>query len=262
MIAAHSLGAYIAYDAIAYLWPQMANFHDGPLSAAKPPTPIQRKELEAQAKVVFAHPDKGLNADQQGELEEFQRRQFALWLAMRHQGNPWLITDFVTFGTPMYFADLLYTRNRVQFDELVRTAQFPICPPRRGSQQVEQEDLTVGHYGWNNQGKVVLSHSAPFAVVRWTNLFFPAEMGFFGDWFGGRLRPLFGRGIVDRPVFGNKPGRRAPGVAHGRYLSYPDIADGDGIAKAIQAALVLNLEDQVPYTGEVPDYLPATDVVR
>jgi hypothetical protein len=60
-----------------------------------------------------------------------------LWQSLRAQGNPWLITDFVTLGTPMYFADLLYTHDRDEFDRLVRTAQFPVCRPRAGSQTVE-----------------------------------------------------------------------------------------------------------------------------
>jgi hypothetical protein len=37
----------------------------------------------------------------------------------------------------MYFADLLYTHDRDEFDRLVRTAQFPVCRPRAGSQTVE-----------------------------------------------------------------------------------------------------------------------------
>jgi len=101
---------------------------------------------------------------------------------------------------------------------------------------VEQPDLRVGDYGWNNRGRTVLRHSAPFAVVRWTNLYFPVRGGLLGDWFGGRLRPLFGNGIVDTAVLGNQPGRLLPGIAHRRYLGYPDDLSQSDVASLLPEA--------------------------
>jgi hypothetical protein len=262
VIVAHSLGAYIAYDAIAYLWPQMCKLHCGPLSDDEPPLLSELADLEQTAAVVYQHPAGDLDDDQQGELDLFRRRQFALWKAIRRQGNPWLVTDFITLGTPMYFADLLYARDRKHFDRLVRTAQFPVCPPRRGSQQVEKADLGVGLYGWNNRGRRVLTHSAPYAVVRWTNLFYPVRYGVLGDWFGGQLRSLFGNGILDFPVLGNSPGRLLPGLAHGRYFSYPDQHGPDDIARVLQGFLDLNIEADLDPLLTAPAYLPETDVTN
>jgi hypothetical protein len=36
------------------------------------------------------------------------------------------------------------------------------------------------------------THNAPFAAVRWTNLYFPVRFGFFGDVVGGPLVDVFG----------------------------------------------------------------------
>lgn len=44
-------------------------------------------------------------------------------------------------------------------------------------------------YGWANGIREVLTPGTPFAVVRWTKLWFPAAGGIFGDWFGP-LQPL------------------------------------------------------------------------
>lgn len=116
----------------------------------------------------------------------------------------------------MYFAGLLYTHNRADFEQLTKAAELPKCPPNNGSQPVEEDLRPPGRYGLWRHGRQTLVHSAPFAVVRWTNLYFPAVGTFFGDWFGGPLRPLFGSGILDKPVLGNKPGRLFPALAHSR----------------------------------------------
>ena len=45
-----------------------------------------------------------------------------------------------------------------------------------------------------------LHHGAPFACTRWTNLYFPAALGFFGDLVGGPLSGVFGQGVRDVAV--------------------------------------------------------------
>ena len=87
-------------------------------------------------------------------------------------------------------------------------------PPRTEREDANNIHGTELFFSWNNGGHRVLHDAAPFAVVRWTNFWFPAVAGFLGDWFGGRLAPLFGNGIVDIPVKGNLPHRLAPGAAH------------------------------------------------
>lgn len=261
IVVAHSLGAYIAYDAIAYLWPEMSKLHGGPLSTSGYLSLPELAGLEAAAALLVEHPSDGLDDDQQAELEDFRTRQLMVWKELRRQGNPWLVTDFVTVGTPMYFADLLYAKDPESFRDLVRRAELPICPPRGSSQTVEGPDAVL-RYGFNNQGREVLAHGAPFAVVRWSNLFFPAERSWFGDWFGGPLRPLFGNGILDQPVLGNLPGRRTPGLAHSRYFSYPDDTGENDVATLLRRLFRFDLDESLTDLMDTPDYLPETDITR
>ena len=251
IVVAHSLGGYIAYDGLVSLWSRLAKLHAGPLSDGEGLPLEGLDELETAARAVH---------DSGGSPAAYRAAQFALWQGLRKQGNPWLVTDFVTLGTPMYFADLLFTTNSTEFQTAVRTGVTPTCPPRAGSQQVESGDSGVGRYGWNNQGRTVLHHAAPFAVTRWTNLYFPVRAWLFGDWFGGKLVPLFGRGVWDREVLGNKPGRLAPAVAHGRYFSYPDDDSTDGIAKVLQEVLELHLDGELAASRDAPAHMPETDV--
>jgi hypothetical protein len=155
------------------------------------------------------------------------------WQDHRRQGSPWCISDFVTIGAPLALADLLLTRpalfsgfkktdgvlRRELFEGLVRRGALVLCPPL-------SETLPVDS-----------SHS-PFAVTRWTNLWFPVIRGsLHGDWFGGAVRPLFGPGIRDIAVHGNKPERFNRGSAHNEYFSHPEKDDEGDIAWHIRKTL-------------------------
>lgn len=256
VLVAHSLGAYIAYDGIAALWPAMSKLHCGPISQEV--VPLEGLEqLHRTAKAVLGHPDsETLNETQERELTEYREAQFAVWKGLRKQGNPWLVTDLITVGTPMYFADLLFTRSRRDFDRLVKTAELPTCPPRHHDQFVDGPRAEGINFAWPNKGRQVLSHAAPFAVVRWTNLFFDAENGWNGDWFGGRLRPLFGKGIIDTPVPGNLPNRKKPGIAHALYFESPE-DDGPGdVAGLLKHHLDLGID--LSALLETPNHLNET----
>jgi hypothetical protein len=264
VVVAHSLGAYIAYDAITSLWASMCKFHCGPITdepgASIPLDGVAA--LEEKARLLLDHPTEGLTEAQMQELDDYRAAQFELWKNLRRQGNPWLITDFISVGTPMYMADLLLAKNRESFRTLVKTAGLPQCPPLNGFQPVEGELRPPGNYAWNNRGRNVLTHGAPYAVVRWTNLFFRADNGWNGDWFGDALRPLFGKGIIDHPIVGNVSGRRAPGIAHGRYFSFPDDEDPAGIAQVLRSYLRLDLASGLKESCRAPGYLAETDVTR
>ena len=205
VVVAHSLGAYIAYDGIAYLWAHVNKLHGGTQLAPGEPTGLA--DLERIASDLPS-------------VAEYQEAQRALWLGLREQGNPWLVTDFVSVGTPMYFADDLYAKTRAEFDERIARWEFPTCPPQAEGGKWNNARKTRLWFTWKNAGRRVLYHGAPFAVVRWTNMWFPARFGIFGDWFGGPLAPLFGPGIKDVPLTRNGWRPRIPAYAHTLYFAW------------------------------------------
>ncbi len=211
VIVAHSLGTYIAYDAITYLWAQMNT--DYPRSGVGDGTPEGLEVLEDAASALPA------------DLESFRSAQRSLWSGVRRQGNPWLVTDLVSLGSPMYFADILYTRNRRVFEDRVRIREMPTCPPEPETGVRNNVRKTRLWFSYPKNGRRVLYHGAPFAVVRWTNIWFPARWGVFGDWFGGPVAPLFGDGISDRPVSCKSKWRWVPGYPHALYLKPRTQAD-------------------------------------
>lgn len=298
VVVAHSLGGYIAYDGLTSLWSEYHTAHSGPIihdnNRPVPELPgrteVQRAGralrdaaaplnwADRQPKVLDAIPPEVRTL-----IDRYRDAQFAFWKGLRAQGSPWLVTDFITVGTPMYFADLLYTRTREQFRELVRRAEVPVCPPIPRSQMVEKSELPEREaYCSKHLGRWVPYHAAPFAAVRWTNLYFPAEAGFWGDWFGGPLRGLFGPGVLDIPVMGNE-GRHAPkagskdgysrglkrrttpGAAHGFYFSFPEEDNGPGpdgeprdIAPLLRRYIGLTMEEELREMMPIPRTLGAT----
>jgi hypothetical protein len=240
VLVAHSLGAYLAYDAIAYLWglTNARTAHDG----KDVPILSGLKELEQAASALPA-PEDWQSLAVHNHVDEYQAAQRQLWKGIRAQGNPWLITDFVSVGTPMYFADqLLHGKRGRSFGARIERRELPTCPPHNEENPDNNINGTRCYYSWEKTtweqeggqrrrvSRRVLYEGAPFAVVRWTNVYFPAEAGFFGDWFGGPLARLFGPGIRDVKVRGNtlgKPGttwlrhRRMPGIAHSYYFYSP-----------------------------------------
>jgi hypothetical protein len=232
IIVAHSLGSYIAYDAITFLWGTMNTRHAGrPGPTTGTEVPVGLVDLErAASDLAEGWDDNRHSLPDAEQLQVFRDAQRALWQGIRQNGNPWLISDLITFGSPMYFADRLYTRTYDQFRQRVEATEFPTCPPVSEREDYNNIHDTRRFYSYEDPGRRyrrrVLHHGAPFAVVRWTNLWFPAHLSFFGDWFGGPLAPLYGAGIKDIRLRNNGFWPRFwslfPAVAHARYFSYPN----------------------------------------
>jgi len=139
------------------------------------------------------------------------------------------ISDFVTIGSPLSLADLVMTQpslasglktsdgafRRELFDGLLRRGVLVECPPDPAP-------------------------DSPFAVTRWTNLWFPVARGSrHGDWFGGALGSLFGAGVRDIAINGNEPERFKRGSAHTEYFSRPDRGGEGTIAWHLRRTLAL-----------------------
>lgn len=259
VVVAHGLGAYIAYDALMSLWGETYELH-----AAAP-------EPDAGLPTLSALEDSARALRSDSDVGGFQALQYALWQELRMQGNPWRITDFVTVGAPMALADLFVARPSVVsgvaksdpsdraalFDQLVRRGVVMRCPPQSESQPVHGPEAVEFGYVRTGVGRDVLGSHAPFAVTRWTNLWFPAVRGSLrGDWFGGALRPLFGSGIADLPVTDDRPNGVRRGVAHLRYFTRPD---GE-FAHRLRAALTLDASADLTSLSAAP--LPDPDMVE
>jgi hypothetical protein len=128
----------------------------------------------------------------------------------------WLVTDFVTLGSPLTHAHYLMCRGdtedelRADFERRTREREFPTCPPR----QIDGD----GQLTFVNpiDQKRHFHHGGQFALTRWTNLYFPVAQMLWGDAIGGPVGSIFGKNIADVPVWTNTA-RRDNFFAHVLY---------------------------------------------
>ncbi|WP_374090982.1 hypothetical protein [Methylomicrobium lacus] len=190
IVVGHSLGSVIGYDLIRLYW-----------SSVKPPAPETPSQIDTLR--GFSEACDGIFHDEtisEGEkVERYHQLQFRLWQELREKDMwPWLITDFITMGSPLTHARLLLARSDEDFDARKADGELVTCPP----------DLRPASTWYSRQYKTALglrnadtpTHMVPFACTRWTNLFFPYRWVILGDMIGGPLGGNFGSGIRDIPV--------------------------------------------------------------
>jgi hypothetical protein len=140
-------------------------------------------------------------------LQNYMDAQLEVWREMRLLGCPWLVTDFVTLGSPLAHAALLLAHDEANLRTRQRQRELPTSPPQPEVEKTKTEERRRYSYVvWDGYGKKMdirlraLHHAALFACTRWTNLYFPVFGGLFGDIVGGRLGPWFGPGVRDIAV--------------------------------------------------------------
>jgi hypothetical protein len=212
----HSLGSVIAFDILTFAWIRLGH---------------RRVALSETNSAGLLRLEQSLSrpaapiAGETAETATPQTLQHLAWEEYRRNGFRWLITDFVTAGSPLTHAELLLALDRsTKFTDLKEQRVFPSCPPvtelhdgeparvRFTYEKPYRDPVTGGA-----KSVVVPHHAAPFAVTRWTNLFFPFSGLLRGDPIGGPVAPMFGDWVVDEPL--THPGTGVLGFAHASYWS-------------------------------------------
>ncbi|MBP0579335.1 hypothetical protein J8I29_08465 [Labrys sp. LIt4] len=227
ILVGHSLGSIIAYDLIRILWAEeipARTFAPGSKAAA----------ALAALKVAAT----GLDADPSNRerLDKYQKEQNALFRCLRDAQadvkQSWLISDLVTLGSPLTHAEFLMARDDKVLAEDKEARRLPTSPPA-----VEVD----GDYAYsvsNPAAAMRLHHAAPFAAVRWTNIYDPAKAILLGDIISGPLRENFGNGVRDVSV---TMGRRYLR----RFFTHTCYWEKDGAEQSLAALrLALKLDER------------------
>ena len=212
ILVAHSLGAILAYDLLSYFWASRGAAH-----TVKRGTPEfdHLRDLEGIVARFEAETDA---AKRQALLADYDVKRRALSRALRQRPTPatgtpdtrWLITDFVTVGSPLGHAEFLLTDGPDDLQALTDAREFATCPPLRevldakvrdAAQQaglpVDPADPRLFCFPLKHNDEWQLHHAAQFAVVRWTNIHDPASLVFLGDVISTPAVPVYGPGVKD-----------------------------------------------------------------
>ncbi|MEM1128874.1 MAG: hypothetical protein AAGI71_19680 [Bacteroidota bacterium] len=214
IVVGHSLGSVIGYDLLTYAWPDYAGQGD-----KQRPQPVL-DELEDDV-VAGALTRDAYQAQQRDLLDELQ-----------DDGVPWLVTDFVTLGSPLAHAAVLLAADEADLCQKQEERELPTCPPTLepvgGVSRFSYTPRDAPHRQ--------LHHAAVFGPTRWTNLYFPAKVLVVGDLIGGPLAPVFGSGIRDLKVRTSLLGGL---LSHTRYWTLESDAEPGAHVEALRAALRL-----------------------
>lgn len=196
ILVGHSLGSVIGLDLLRLAWDDLRH-------------PCPPDKFEQPAATTFEHwAEKVLNDPSLKNVDEFQKAQHQLWLENRKVGIPWLVTDFVTLGSPLTHASLLLDTASVKLKQRQREGEYPYCPPWTDERTLFFSGRYTSSAG-NPRNVKVGMHNAPFGPTRWTNLYFPVKAGFLGDPVGGPVSAEFGPGVRDIAVRLSARGWRA-----------------------------------------------------
>ena len=186
IIVGHSLGSVIGYDIIRNYWATLD----------KNVKYKRYKQIEPENFIESARELNEKTRPKKNDVELFQQAQHRLWREFQAIQYPWLITDFITLGSPLAHSAYLLAKTPEDFEIKKQKCEYPTCPPV----QLNPNDIFFNFNGECEQGKCtvkIANHAAPFCCTRWTNIFFPSRNIFMGDFIGGPMANVFGRGIKD-----------------------------------------------------------------
>lgn len=180
ILVGHSLGSIIAYDILTQLWARHNKFkneHGDSLA------------LRENALSILNQMENMHGVDQQSEYRELQNQLFQVLKADCEQAScgsgfkhqPWLISDFITLGSPLTYADFLLFKNKQAFELRKGDRQLPTSPPVKEG----------GHFYYTDNSGSFLHHGAVFAPVKWTNIYSPSSRFIYGDIISGPLGNVF-----------------------------------------------------------------------
>jgi hypothetical protein len=232
ILVGHSLGTVIGYDVLNHAFSRLRREQ----LASAHADPALMQALAALEEAAAALSDAAQQDDQGKRRTAYRAAQRAYANLVARSGDmPWLVTDFVTLGSPLSKADVLLAATADAFQHLLDRREAPTCPPR-----LEQAAPPRFSYP-PREAQRIPHHAAVFAPVVWTNIYYPHRFVLSGDVISGPIAPLLGRAIRDVEVpIGN------PGFRHLSYWRDPVAID------ALRRAVNLRQADEAAL-WEQPD---------
>jgi hypothetical protein len=242
ILVGHSLGSILAYDLLSYFWAEKS----GSTSVVEKTAAFYALcRVEKAAALLEKAAESSIPAATATARLEYRQAQADLWrsLAAGNTGNSstgghWLISDFVTFGSPLTHSEFLLASGLEDLQDRQRARELPTAPPVR--EALEPATLSIARESgmlecldaaepptlMSFPGKAAAAgkdaarlwtvhHGGPFAVVRWTNVFDPDRAVYKGDLIGGPLAGTFGPAIEDIDL--SRADGQSGRFTHGRY---------------------------------------------
>ncbi|MBT1698401.1 hypothetical protein KK083_16040 [Fulvivirgaceae bacterium PWU4] len=207
VLVGHSLGSMIAYDMLKHYWSQVYKDYE-----VRPD--YLRKQMDQYNEKSVA----GFSMKNDAEVAAYMKLQSLLFSEQRKRGNPWLVTDLITLGSPLAHGELLMAETKEMFKERKRERELPSNPPQQEKNKTisysqpfsRDPDSTV-----RDTPMEIIHHAGHFAFTRWHNLYYKR------DYVGGPAREIFGAGMLDKQLTSTSWKDSLPFLMHTNYWANP-----------------------------------------
>ena len=224
IVVSHSLGTIVAYDILKASFARINRYlNRGGQARRKQPHRYNLERLLQEA------------IEKSGSLDvgEYRRLQNLAWRELKDEGNPWLVSDFITLGSPLTHAEFLLAHDEEDLRAQQEKRILPTCPPTlEWDQKTGHQHFSYSSGNGSTNGEYFRypHHAAQFAYTRWTNIYSKSSNILWGDIISGPIAQHFDlstpvaklQGILDIPVLpeldfeGNAKGT-VPFFTHTKY---------------------------------------------
>lgn len=219
IVAGHSLGTIVGYDIISHAFGRLNLKFDRAKLAAGDQGNMEA--LENLVRTAWAA-GKPLVIDKYQAAQDRARRE------LNAAGHPWIVSDFVSIGSPLTHAEFLMARDRAHLAKLKVQRVYPTCPPQLEFDRANgQHRFTYAATkafpgaGPDVAGKRVPHHAAGFAFTRWTNIQSPLRFIVGGDIVSGPVCEAFGLAVSAAAAQGKGAVRSICGIDEQAVLPSP-----------------------------------------
>lgn len=195
IVVGHSLGTIVAYDILTHVFGR----HNDRIDQTKLAGAVQDKRIEMEGMVRDAMAGKpGFTLAAYRALQGECRKELNAF------GNPWIVSDFISLGSPLTHAEFLLAADRGALETAKQKRILPTCPPTleydRSTKLLHFTYRSTKVRGVGDSADPtsprVPHHAALFAYTRWTNIYSPLRILLVGDIVSGPLCRAFG---LNRP---------------------------------------------------------------
>lgn len=195
VVVGHSLGSVIAYDMIRHLWATHSKELNLPQAGSDDVVSGVVRGLEVAGQALRKGDEEALGRYRQAqwELHRVLRDLDATPSTGRPSAERWIVSDLVTLGSPLAYADLLLASDPKDLEQRRADRMLAACPPvpQRDKVAAASHPYRFRVTGGSKPLATRFHHAAVFAPVRWTNVYFEH------DFIGGPVADAFGHGVRD-----------------------------------------------------------------
>jgi len=188
IVVGHSLGTIVGYDILKHTFAKVHKNFDRDPSALQP----KRHALENIVRRAW-------EADGELDLDEYRKGQDEARREFVAAGSPWIVSDFITIGSPLAHAEVLMADGHDDLRKQQRERILPTCPP-----EFEYDGTTnMRHFTYRNEDRTHQDNESEaqllrtphfashFAFTKWTNIYSPAKAVLWGDIVSGPVADQF-----------------------------------------------------------------------